>query len=59
MDKFLFIFGLLVFIYCSLFFVTDIISGYKGISLYLIGMLNAAIAMAVSQVLSKIKDLKK
>lgn len=54
MDRFLFVFGLILFAICLIFFVMNFIGDYDGMMLIgtLFGMLNASIAIGVSQILT-------
>ncbi|MBD8069118.1 hypothetical protein [Bacillus sp. PS06] len=60
MDRLLFVFGLLMFIFCLIFFVMNFIGEYDGMTLIwtLFGMLNAGIAIGVSEILSTLKYKK-
>ncbi|WP_100404270.1 hypothetical protein [Bacillus solitudinis] len=60
MDRFLFIFGLIFFAFCLIFFVMNFIGEYDGLMLIgtLFGMLNASIAMGISEVLGVLKSKK-
>ncbi|GEM04043.1 hypothetical protein HMI01_10310 [Halolactibacillus miurensis] len=53
MDRFLFVFGLVVFLICVIFFVMNVFTQYYGLSFILsvFGMLNASIAIGVSEIL--------
>jgi hypothetical protein len=57
LDRFLFISGLLIFAFCLIFFVMNFVGEYDGMTLIwtLFGMLNASIAMGVSEILSVVK----
>lgn len=59
MDRVLFVFGILIFFFSLMFFVMNFIGEYDGIVLIvsLFGMLNAGIAIGVSELLSRIKNL--
>ncbi|QOR64951.1 hypothetical protein IM538_13980 [Cytobacillus suaedae] len=62
MDRFLFVFGLIIFAFCLLFFVMNFFVGeYDGMALIwsLFGMLNASIAMGVAEILSLVKGNQK
>ena len=61
MDRFLFIFGIVVFAFCLIFLIMNFIGEYDGQTLIvaIFGMLNASIAIGVSEILSKIKNTKK
>ncbi|MFB1081681.1 hypothetical protein [Jeotgalibacillus sp. JSM ZJ347] len=58
MEKFLFIFGLLVFAGGFIFFVMNFISGYESVVflISLVVMLNAAIAIGVAEILGMLKQ---
>ncbi|WP_100407587.1 hypothetical protein [Bacillus solitudinis] len=60
MDRFLFIFGLIIFAFCLIFFVMNFIGEYDAMILFgtLFGMLNASIAMGVSDILRELKSKK-
>lgn len=60
MDRFLFIFGIIVFFLSFIFFVMNIISDYEGTTMVgsVLVMLNASIAICVSEILTRIKNLK-
>ncbi|WP_138420861.1 hypothetical protein [Aquibacillus sediminis] len=60
MDKFLFIFGIIVFVFCLIFFVMNFLGEYDGMILLgtVFGMLNASIAMGVSEILRALKSKK-
>lgn len=60
MVGFLFAFGALIFIVCLLFFMITLFSGNDGTVLIwtVFGMLNASIAMGVSEVLAVVKGYK-
>ncbi|MBU9721379.1 MULTISPECIES: hypothetical protein [Bacillaceae] len=57
MERFLFIFGLIVFAFCFIFFVMNFVTEYEGLTLLwtVFGMLNACIAMGISEILSVVK----
>ncbi|MED4015588.1 hypothetical protein [Sutcliffiella cohnii] len=61
MERLLFIFGLLVFAICLIFFVMNFIGEYDGMVLLwtFFGMLNASIAIGVSEILTLMKSNKK
>lgn len=60
MDRFLFIFGIIVFFLSFIFFVMNLISDFE--STVMVGsvlfMLNASIAIGVSEILTRTKNLK-
>ncbi|RHW43337.1 hypothetical protein D1B31_01320 [Neobacillus notoginsengisoli] len=60
MNRFLFVFGLIFFVFCLIFFVMNFIGEYEGMALIwtLFGMLNACIAIGVSEILSVVKGKK-
>ncbi|ESU34082.1 hypothetical protein G3A_02970 [Bacillus sp. 17376] len=60
MDRFLFIFGLIIFAFCLIFFVMNFVGEYDGMILFgtLFGMLNASIALGVSEILRELKSKK-
>lgn len=60
MDRVLFVFGILVFFFSFIFFVMNFIGEYDGISMIIaiFAMLNASIAIGVSEILSRTKNLK-
>ncbi|MDX1805866.1 MAG: hypothetical protein R3267_02415 [Paenisporosarcina sp.] len=60
MDRVLFVFGILVFFFSFIFFVMNFIGEYDGITMIIaiFAMLNASIAIGVSEILSRTKNLK-
>jgi hypothetical protein len=60
LERFLFVFGLIIFAFCLVFFVVNFLSDFDGMMfiLTLFGMLNASIAMGVSKIISVIKGKK-
>lgn len=60
LERFLYIFGLIIFVFCLIFLVMNFIGEYDGLVLFgaLFGMLNASIAMGVSEILSELKSKK-
>ncbi|WP_100405581.1 hypothetical protein [Bacillus solitudinis] len=60
MDRFLFIFGIIVFFLSFIFFVMNFFGEYEGLAtvISIFAMLNASIAIGVSEILSRIKKLK-
>jgi hypothetical protein len=60
MDRFLFVFGILVFILSFIFFVMNFLGEYDGTAMIIsiFAMLNASIAIGVSEILSRTKNLK-
>lgn len=60
LNRFLFVFGLIFFAFCLIFFVMNFIGDYDGMTLIwtLFGMLNASIAMGISEILSIVKGKK-
>ncbi|MCT2534430.1 hypothetical protein NC661_15295 [Aquibacillus koreensis] len=59
MDRFIFIFGILVFAACLIMFVMNLVGEYDGIVLLIsiFGMLNASIAIGVSEILGRVKRM--
>lgn len=59
MDRVLFVFGILIFFFSLMFFVMNFIGSYDGIVMIisLFGMLNAGIAIGVSELLNRTKNL--
>ena len=60
MDRFLFVFGIVVFAISLFILVMNFIGDYNGQALIVsvFGMLNAGIAIGVSEILSKMKNIK-
>jgi hypothetical protein len=60
MDRFLFIFGIVVLFFSFIFFVMNFIGEYDGIAMFIsvFAMLNASIAIGVSEILTRTKSLK-
>ena len=60
MDKFLFIFGIVVFAICLIFFIMNFIGEYDELALIvsIFGMLNASVAIGVSEIISTVKNVK-
>ena len=60
MDRFLFIIGIVVFAISLFILVMNFIGDYNGQALIVsvFGMLNAGIAIGVSEILSKMKNIK-
>lgn len=60
MDRFLFIFGIVVFFFSFIFFVLNFIGEYDDIAMIIsvFAMLNASIAIGVSEILTRTKSLK-
>ncbi|RXJ04416.1 hypothetical protein DS745_03255 [Anaerobacillus alkaliphilus] len=60
MDRFLFIFGIVVFFFSFISFVMNFIGEYEGIAMVIsvFAMLNASIAIGVSEILARTKSLK-
>jgi hypothetical protein len=58
MDRWLFVFGLLFFVSCFVIFVMSLFGDSDGMMFTwtLFGMLNASIAMGVSEILSVVKE---
>ncbi|WP_272480022.1 hypothetical protein [Aquibacillus koreensis] len=59
LDRFIFIFGILVFAACLIMFVMNLVGEYDGIVLLIsiFGMLNASIAIGVSEILGRVKRM--
>ncbi len=57
LDRFLFVFGLVVFIVCLILLVMNIVTGYYGLMFIgsVFGVLNASIAIGVSDILRELK----
>lgn len=55
MDKFLFIFGGIIFVLCFVFFTMNLFTEYHDVTLVItaFGMLNASIAIGVAMLLNK------
>ena len=60
MDRFLFIFGIVVFAISLIFFIMNFIGEYNELTLIvsIFGMLNASVAMGVSEIISTVKNVK-
>ncbi|MFF2450557.1 hypothetical protein ACFVSW_26285 [Neobacillus sp. NPDC058068] len=61
MEKFLYTFGTVVFLYCLWSFVMFFFGSNKEAAFFygsIFGMLNGSIAIAVSQILGKVKKIK-
>lgn len=60
MDRFLFIFGIVVFAISLIFLIMNFIGEYDGLTLIvsIFGMLNASVAMGVSEIISTVKNVK-
>ena len=60
MDRFLLIFGIVVFAISLIFFIMNFIGEYKELALIvsILGMLNASVAIGVSVIISTLKTLK-
>ena len=60
MDRFLLIFGIVVFAISLIFFIMNFIGEYNELSLIvsIFGMLNASVAIGVSEIISTVKTLK-
>jgi len=60
LDRILFVFGILVFFISFIFFVMNFIGEYDGTTMIIsiFAMLNASIAIGVSEILSRTKNLK-
>jgi|GEM_PF-3782746 len=59
MDRVLFLFGLLMFLFSFIFFVMNFFGNYDRTTMIVsvFGKLNSGIAMGVAEILSKIKKL--
>ena len=59
-DRFLFIFGIVVFAISLIFLITNFIGEYNGLTLIvsILGMLTASVAIGGSKVISTLKNLK-
>lgn len=60
MDRLLFLFGIVVFFFSFIFFVMNFFTQYDGITMFfsVLAMLNASIAIGVSEILLRTKNLK-
>jgi uncharacterized membrane protein YhhN len=60
MDRFLFVFGVIVFFFSFVFFVMNFFTNYEDTTMIgsVLIMLNASIAMCVSEILTRIKNIK-
>ncbi len=60
MDRILFVFGMIVFFFSFIFFVMNFFTDYDSTAMIgsVLIMLNASIAMCVSEILAKVKSLK-
>lgn len=60
MDRFLLIFGIVVFAISLIFFNMNFIGDYDELALIvsIFGMLNASVAIGVSEIISTVKSLK-
>ena len=60
MDRFLFIFGIVVFAISLIFLIMNFIGEYDGQTLIvsIFEMLNASVAMGVSEIISTVKNVK-
>ena len=60
MDRFLLIFGIVVFAISLIFLIMNFIGEYNELTLIvsIFGMLNASVAIGVSEIISTIKTLK-
>ena len=59
MDRFLLIFGIVVFAISLIFFIMNFIGEYNDLALIvsIFGMLNASVAIGVSEIISTVKTL--
>ncbi|MGD6873628.1 hypothetical protein ACQCU1_15735 [Sutcliffiella horikoshii] len=60
MDRFLFVFGIIVFSFSLVFFVMNFFTDYDNTAMVgsVLIMLNASIAMCVAEILTRIKNIK-
>ncbi len=60
MDRFLFVFGMIVFFFSFIFFIMNFFSDYDSTTMIgsVLIMFNASIAMCVSEISTRIKDIK-
>ncbi len=60
MERFLFVFGIIVFFFSFIFFVMNFFSDYESTTMVgsVLIMLNASIAVCVSEILTRIKNIK-
>lgn len=60
MDRFLFVFGIIIFFFSFIFFVMNYFTNYEDTTMIgsVLIMLNASIAMCVSEILTRIKNIK-
>jgi uncharacterized membrane protein len=58
MERFIFLFGILVFFFSFIFFVMNFVGDYDGIAMVIsvLAMLNASIAIGVSEILTRLKN---
>ncbi|WP_169749080.1 hypothetical protein [Ornithinibacillus californiensis] len=58
MERFIFLFGILVFFFSFIFFVMNFIGDYDGVAMVIsvFAMLNASIAIGVSEILTRVKN---
>jgi hypothetical protein len=58
MERFIFIFGILVFFFSFIFFVMNFVGDYDGVAMVIsvFAMLNASIAIGVSEILTRLKN---
>lgn len=61
MDRFLLAFGLIVFVISFIFLVMNFVGEYDGQTFIVsvLGMLNASIAICVSEILNKVNNISK
>jgi uncharacterized membrane protein YhhN len=60
LERFLFIFGIIVFFFSFIFFVMNFFSDYESAAMVgsVLVMLNASIAIGVSEILARTKNIK-
>lgn len=60
MERFLFVFGMIVFFFSFIFFIMNFFTDYDSKAMIgsVLIMLNAGIAMCVSDILTRIKNIK-
>jgi uncharacterized membrane protein len=58
MERFIFLFGLIVFFFSFIFFVMNFVGDYDGVAMVIsvFAMLNASIAIGVSEILTRLKN---
>ncbi len=60
MERLLFVFGIIVFFFSFIFFIMNFFTDYDSTAMIgsVLIMLNASIAMCVSEILTRIKNIK-